>query len=339
MAFTNTNIVFGSTGLQGESSNNPTAIDYSKNGQPILYVTQQNGLIYRYEIDRLPDGDSDGNDEFVVTDTTQINAIPTQTQNYNDDGTTNGTNQRQVTGLVVTKDDDGNDVLYVSSSDWRIAVGNDTGLDTNSGQIHKLVIDADGTILSNVAILRGLPRSEENHSTNGLDLSTDPATGDQYLWIAQGGNTNKGAPGNNFSGTVDFALSGTILKVNLTELESYDIRIDGNGDPYILDLPTLDDPTRDNVDLVADLGLDPGEIPDNFTIDQGPAGQTGNPDFAGGNNGLNMCFEFLFNHQRGLQWFGQTAAWNGHIHDHLGCVNPCGDNRHTHRAFHAVVQG
>ncbi|GAB5378278.1 MAG: hypothetical protein AcusKO_47400 [Acuticoccus sp.] len=289
MAFTNTNIVFGSTGLQGESSNNPTAVDYSKNGQPILYVTQQNGLIYRYEIDRLPDSDSDGNDEFVVTDTTQINAIPTQTQNYNDDGTTNGTNQRQMTGLVVTKDDDGNDVLYVSSSDWRISVGNDTGLDTNSGQIHKLVIDADGNVLSNVAILRGLPRSEENHSTNGLDISVDPVTGDQYLWIAQGGNTNKGAPGNNFSGTVDFALSGTILKVNLTELESYDIRIDANGDPYVLDLPTLDDPTRDNVDLVADLGLDPGEIPDNFSIDQGPAGQTGNPDFAGGNNGLNMA--------------------------------------------------
>lgn len=289
MAFDNQNIVFGATGLQGESSNNPTAIDYSKNGEPILYVTQQDGLIYRYEIDRLPDNNADGNDEFVVTDTTQISAIKNLTQNYNDDGTINNTQQRQVTGLVVSKDDAGNDVLYVSSSDWRIAVGNDTGLNTNAGQIHKLVIDPDGNIVSNVAILRGLPRSEENHSTNGLDISTDPVTGDQILWIAQGGNTNKGAPGNNFSGTVDFALSGTILKVNLTELESFDVRTDASGDQFILDLPTLDDPTRDNVDLVNDLGLDPADIPDNFTLDQGPNGQESNPDFAGGNNGLNMA--------------------------------------------------
>lgn len=283
MAFSDPSITFGSTGLQNESSNNPTAIDYSKNGEPIIYVTQQNGLVYRYEIDRLP------NDEYTVTNTIPINIIPSLTQNYNDDGATNGTAQRQVTGIVVTKDDDGNDVLYVSSSDWRIAVGNDTGLDTNSGQIHKIVVDPDGNILSNVAILRGLPRSEENHSTNGLDISIDPVTGDEILWIAQGGNTNKGAPGNNFAGTVDYVLSGTIIKVNLSELENYDIRIDANGDPYVLDLPTLDDPTRDNVDLVNDLGLDPNDIPENFALDKGPAGHEDNPDFAGGNNGLNMA--------------------------------------------------
>ncbi|MAQ82764.1 MAG: hypothetical protein CMH12_05970 [Maritimibacter sp.] len=225
----------------------------------------------------------------MVSDTTLIDLIPQTVQNYNDDGTLNTTQQRQVTGIVVTKDDDGNDVLYVSSSDWRIAVGNDSGLDTNSGQVHKIVVDPDGNVLSSVAILRGLPRSEENHSTNGMDISIDPVTGDEILWIAQGGNTNKGAPGNNFAGTVDYALSGTILKVNLTEMESYDIRTDANGDLYVLDLPTLDDPTRDNVDLVNDLGLDPSEIPENFSIDEGPLGQEGNPDFAGGHNGLNMA--------------------------------------------------
>ncbi|WP_425053624.1 Ig-like domain-containing protein [Psychromarinibacter sp. S121] len=289
MAFTNPSITFGSTGLQGESSNNPTALDTSKTGAPIVYVTQQDGNVYRYEIERQDDNNGDGTDEFVVTGTTQMNVIPQTIQNYNDDGSLNTTQQRQVTGIVVTKDDDGNDVLYVSSSDWRIAVGNDSGLDTNSGQIHKIVVDPDGNILSNVAILRGLPRSEENHSTNGLDISIDPVTGDEILWIAQGGNTNKGAPGNNFAGTVDYALSGTILKVNLTELESFDIRTDANGDLYVMDLPTLDDPTRDNVDLVNDLGLDPAEIPDNYTIDEGPAGQEGNPDFAGGHNGLNMA--------------------------------------------------
>ena len=107
----------------------------------------------------------------MASDTTLIDLIPQTVQNYNDDGTLNTTQQRQVTGIVVTKDDDGNDVLYVSSSDWRIAVGNDSGLDTNSGQVHKIVVDPDGNVLSSVAILRGLPRSEENHSTNGMDIS------------------------------------------------------------------------------------------------------------------------------------------------------------------------
>ena len=38
--------------------------------------------------------------------------------------------------------------------------------------------------------MRGLPRSEENHSANGLQL--DPET--NTLYLAQGGNTNMGAP-------------------------------------------------------------------------------------------------------------------------------------------------
>ena len=134
------------------------------------------------------------------------------------------------------------------------------------------------------ALVRGLPRSEENHSTNGLDLSVD-ANGDTILWIAQGGNTNKGAPGNNFAGTVDFALSGTILKVNLSQLESYDVRTDGNGDQFILDLPTLDDPTRTNQDLSGLNILNPQDAPSGFALDDNGAG----PDWAGGNNGLNMA--------------------------------------------------
>lgn|GEM_PF-1089102 len=226
----------------------------------------------------------------MVTASTKISDIKLQTQNYNDDGSTNTTTNRQMTGLVTTVDENGNDVLYVNSSDWRIAVGNDVGLDTNSGQIHKIVLDKDtGAVLSNVAIVRGLPRSEENHSTNGLDLSVD-ANGDTILWIAQGGNTNKGAPGNNFAGTVDFALSGTILKINLTELESYDVRTDGNGDPFILDLPTLDDPTRTNVDL-APLNIQNLTDAPTFTLDDNGTGTNGElvPDWAGGNNGLNMA--------------------------------------------------
>ena len=284
-------ISFGAAALQGELNDNPTALGFSQSGNPVLFVTQQDGKIYRYEIERQPDGpDADTTDEFVVTDSLLLNIIPQQIQNYNDDGSTNGTHTRQVTGMVVSKDVAGNDVLYVTSSDWRIAVGTDSGLDTNSSQIHRITLDADtGAVLENVAILRGLPRSEENHSVNGLDLSVDPSTGDVYLWVAVGGITNAGAPGNNFAGTAGFALSDTILKINLTTIESYDIRTDGQGDQFLLDLPTLDDPTRPNVNLgtlnIQNLGADP-----NFTLDDnGSVSDVLNPDWAGGNNGLNQA--------------------------------------------------
>lgn len=284
-------ITFGVTDLSGEQSTNPTALDFSETGNPVLFVAQQNGTIYRYEIERQPDGaDADTSPDFVVTSSTAIGVIPAETQNFNDDGTLNSKTFRQMTGLVATTDAEGNDVLYVTSSDWRISVGEDSGLDTNSSQIHRLVLDPDtGEVLSNVAIVRGLPRSEENHSINGLDLSVDPDTGDTYLWVAIGGNTNKGAPGNNFAGTVDFAYSASVIKINLTDLESYDIRTDASGNLFILDMPTLDDPSRPNVDLttldIENLNLDP-----NFTLDNnGSSGGVLRPDWAGGNNGLNMA--------------------------------------------------
>ena len=244
-------ITFGVTDLSGEQSTNPTALDFSETGNPVLFVAQQNGTIYRYEIERQPDGaDADTSPDFVVTSSTAIDVVPAETQNFNDDGTLNSKTFRQMTGLVATTDAEGNDVLYVTSSDWRISVGEDSGLDTNSSQIHRLVLDPDtGAVLSNIAIVRGLPRSEENHSINGLDLSVDPDTGDTYLWVAIGGNTNKGAPGNNFAGTVDFAYSASVIKINLTDLESYDIRTDASGNLFILDMPQ-------NVILRKDAGVD-----------------------------------------------------------------------------------
>ena len=292
MAFSNPDISFGVTGLQGEAVNNPTALDFSKTGNPILFVAQQDANIWRLEIERQADGgDADTLSDFVVTNSTLIGDIKADTQNYNDDGSINATTNRQMTGLITTTDTNGNDVLYVNSSDWRIAVGNDTNLDTNSSQIHKLTLDPQtGAVLSNVAIVRGLPRSEENHSINGFDIAIDPVTGHQMLWVVVGGNTNNGAPGNNFGGTVDYPYSGTILKIDLDVLESYDVRVDGNGDPFILDLSTLDDPTRSNIDLATLNILNPGDAP-NFTLDNNGAGMNGelNPDWAGGKNGLNAA--------------------------------------------------
>lgn len=292
MAFNDPSITFGATGLQGESLDRPTALDFSKTGSPVLFVAQQNGKIRRLEIERQVDGpDADTVSDFVVTNTTNIDVVKFDTQNYFDDGSLYGVTNRQMTGLVTSKDANGNDVLYVSSSDWRVAVGNDANLDTNSSQIHRLVLDPDtGAVLSNVAIVRGLPRSEENHSVNGLETAIDPNTGHEILWAAVGGNTNNGSPGNNFAGTVDFPYSGSIIKIDLDVINSYDVRTDGQGDQFILDLPTLDDPSRSNVDLSTLNILNPQDAP-NFTLDDNGTGTNGEllPDWAGGNNGLNAA--------------------------------------------------
>ena len=284
-------ITFGITNLSGNASVNPTGIAFSKTGNPTLFVAQQDGTVYRYDVERSPDGpDADDTDEFAATSSLAIEVIQDDTQNFDDDGTVNNTQKRQVTGLATTTDDNGNDVLYVSSSDWRIAVGTDSGLDTNSGQIHKITLDpVTGAVISNVAILRGLPRSEENHANNGISLAVDPNTGDDIMYVAVGGITNKGAPGNNFAGTTDFAWSAAIIKINLTTLETYDVRTDANGNEFVVDLPTTDDPTRSNVDLntlnIQNLNLDP-----NFTLDDnGNVGGVLQPDWAGGNNGLNQA--------------------------------------------------
>jgi len=289
MAFSDPSISFGVVGLSGESVTNPTALDFSKTGNPTLFVAQQDGTIWRLEIERQDNGGALS--DFVVTSSTMISDIKTGTPNYNDDGTTYASATRQMTGLVTTTDANGNDVLYVNSSDARIAVGNDANLGTNSSQIHKLTLNPQtGAVISNVAIVRGLPRSEENHSVNGFDIAIDPITGHNMLWVAVGANTNNGAPGNNFAGTIDYPYSGSILKIDLDILEGYDVRTDGNGGQFVLDLPTLDDPTRSNIDLTGLNILNPNDAP-NFSLDDNGTGTNGqlNPDWAGGNNGLNAA--------------------------------------------------
>ncbi|HUP33409.1 MAG TPA: hypothetical protein VM184_10285 [Gaiellaceae bacterium] len=136
--------------------------------------------------------------------------------------------ERLVTGLLVTGSAEA-PVVYVTSSDPRIGSGlseEDLPLDTNSGVISRLT--REGTSWRRADLVRGLPRSEENHATNGLALDERSGT----LYVAQGGMTNMGAPSARFAYTPEYALSGSILAVDLRDLEI----------PY--DLPTLDDPTR-----------------------------------------------------------------------------------------------
>jgi glucose/arabinose dehydrogenase len=137
---------------------------------------------------------------------------------------------RLVTGMLVHGTAD-QPVIYVSSSDPRIGAGEsgeDLNLDTNSGVITRLEREDSGW--EQLDLVRGLPRSEENHATNGLALEVESNT----LYAAQGSNTNLGAPSHHFAQLPEYALSGTVLAIDLEEIGE-----------RTYDLPTLDDETRD----------------------------------------------------------------------------------------------
>lgn len=234
-------ISFDKTVLVGETSDDPTSVQFGPDNR--LYVAQQNGLIKAYTVVRNGPGD------YAVTGTETIGlirAIP----NHDDDGQSNpAQTDRQVTGILVTGTA-ANPVIYVSSSDPRIAVAGDSGLDTNSGIVSRLTWN--GSTWDQLDLVRGLPRSEENHSSNGMQL--DAAGG--ILYLCQGGNTDMGAPSISFSFLPEYALSAAILSIDLDVI---------GGSTY--DLPTLNDPSRP---------------------DTGPGGTDENDPF-GGNNGANQA--------------------------------------------------
>ena len=211
--------------LGGTALINPTSLRFGLDG--LLYVGQQNGLIQVLTVVKNGVEDFD----VIATETIDlVQAIP----NHNDDGTPNpAIKTRQVTGLLVTGTPL-NPVIYVGSSDPRIgggSSGTDESLDTNSGILSRLTWN--GISWDKLDLVRGLPRSEENHSINGLQL--DEAT--NILYAAIGGSTNMGAPSNNFALIPEYALSAAILAIDL----------DAIGDTTY-DLPTLDD--EDRVGLV-----------------------------------------------------------------------------------------
>ena len=233
-------VSFSKKKVAGATPGGPTSMQWGPDGR--LYVAAQSGIIRAYQISRSEAG------AYSTVSTEQINLV-NQMQNRDDDGTNNNTvNGRLVTGIVVAGTPT-QPVIYVASSDPRIGAGEDgtdLNLDTNSGIISKLT--KNGPSWTKQDLVRGLPRSEENHTSNGMVLSEDGQT----LYVAQGGNTNKGAPSANFALLPEYALSAAILSVDLQAIGS-----------STYDLPTLNDPSR--------LGVtDPG-------------------DPFGGNDGLNQA--------------------------------------------------
>ncbi len=261
-------VSFDQSALGGESSNNPTSLQFGPDDR--LYVAQQDGTVKAYTVVR------NGSQDYSVSATETINLVKNNTPNHNDDGSTNSTSARQVTGLLVTGTA-ANPVLFVTSSDNRIQVGADSGLDTNSGVVSRLTWT--GSAWDKVDLVRGLPRSEENHSTNGMAL--DEAT--NTLYVMQGGHANKGAPGNNFSGTPEYYLSAALLSVDLDAVDALGVSVDPrSGAQFGYDLQTLDDPTRANItNTDPAFPYAPGHPRYNSEIDVG--------DPFGGNNGINQA--------------------------------------------------
>jgi Malectin domain/Secretion system C-terminal sorting domain len=239
--------VFTSSDLSGAVITNPTSLQFGPDGR--LYVSQQKGEIKAFTINRT------GANSYAAVATETILLVK-NIPNHNDDGSLNAAiTERQITGLLVTGTAS-NPVLYVSSSDVRIGAGGsgtDKNLDTNSGVISKLTWN--GTSWNKIDVVTGLPRSEENHASNGLQLDEV----NNILYLAQGGNTNAGSSSNNFAFLCEYALGGAILKIDLSKIET-----DFAGS---YKLPTLDDPTRSNT---------------------GPGGSDANDPF-GGNDGLNQA--------------------------------------------------
>ncbi|MEM7545403.1 MAG: tandem-95 repeat protein [Pseudomonadota bacterium] len=250
----NFNQVGDFNGIEGgpQVLNNPTSLAFGPDGR--LYVSEQNGTINAFTM-TVEDGEYKAVAHEVLTVAGGAEVVKS-IQNHNDDGSEAGLTNRQVTGLVVTGTVE-NPVLYISSSSPEIASNGEKNLDTNSGVVTRATFN--GTDWETVDIIRGLPRSEENHSTNGLALSADGET----LFVQNGGNTNNGAPSGFFSYTGEYTLSGALLAVDLNDIESRPILTDPAGGQgglardYIYDLPTLDDPNIANDGVREDAnGLD-----------------------------------------------------------------------------------
>jgi hypothetical protein len=214
--------------LSGANLGAPTSIEFGPDGR--LYVAERYGVVKAFEVNRTDEN------SYEVESSETIAAI-NDLQNHNDDGSTDGVPaDRQLTGITVGGTAS-NPTVYATSSDPRhySSPQGDRSeiMDTNSGVVSRLTWT--GNDWEHVALVRGLPRSTELHSTNDLQLEESTNT----LYIAQGGNSGAGAPNDKFSYTAEYAYSAAILSVDLDAIGSMSTKTDTGDVPYKHDLPTL----------------------------------------------------------------------------------------------------
>lgn len=207
--------------VEGTDTTKVTTVRFGPDGR--LYVGQQTGIIRVLSLERL------GPASYRVT-ATEVIGLLIDLPNHDDSGAENrAVVGRQLTGIEIAGTAD-QPVIYAVTTDPRIGGGPsglDVPIDTNSGVLSRLT--RDGGRWRRTDLVRGLPRSGENHAGNGLVLDR---TGSR-LYLAQGGNTNNGAPSEHFAFTPEYALSGAILSIDLAAIGE-----------RTFDLPTLDDPAR-----------------------------------------------------------------------------------------------
>ena len=277
---------FNKSELIGANLLHTTSIKFGPDNR--LYASQQDGLIKAFYIQRK------GLNNYEVVKTEEITIVKSM-PNHDDDGTLNESfGERQITGILVEGTAE-KPVIYVSSSDPRIGSpsSGDTNLDTNSGTISRLTwvhsqppSATDFAALNNEALwekvdlIRGLPRSEENHANNGMRTAT--VGGKKYMFLAVGGMTNAGAASYKFNMITEYALAAAVVSIDLTALEAMPIYTDARtNEKFVYDIPTLDDPSRENIDKNKPGFPYPSNHPlYNKTIDIG--------DPFGGNDGLNQ---------------------------------------------------
>ena len=207
--------------VEGADTTKVTTVKFGPDGR--LYVGQQTGIIRALTLERR------GPASYRVT-ATEVIGLLIDLPNHDDSGAENrAVVGRQLTGIEVAGTA-AQPVIYAVTADPRIGggpTGLDVPIDTNSGVLSRLSRD-DGK-WRRTDLVRGLPRSGENHAGNGLVLDQTRSR----LYLAQGGNTNHGAPSKQFAFTPEYALSGAILSIDLVAI--------GEG---TFDLQTLDDPAR-----------------------------------------------------------------------------------------------